>query len=391
VRLRKKLQRLDETFRAIFEQAPVASGLVERNGTIIAVNEAAARLLGYSRREFRGKRILDLNIVAPEERPKVRKALARLRAWLPTGPVQTTLVRKDGTRVFVEAWGFVVESPAEKMGLIIFVDISDRVRAQELTLQRQKELKHFFRRMLLTREESKRRFQEDVHREIGHVTGAVNVLADSAEENIRRGDVEAALESCRKFKSVFGDFISRLRNMALDLRPPELDLLGLRSALAGYLSGIEKETGLKIDLRASLDETRLGEVMPIALFRTVQEAVNNILRHSHAKRAGVDLRIRKGRITLAIRDDGQGFDVSQAGHNGNHSIGLRLIREMADSQDGTFEVRSQPGKGTELLVSLPALPPRPRRRPAAALAATPSASPPPPRPAQAASAGRPRR
>jgi len=272
------------------------------------------------------------------------------------------LIRKDGGRVFVEARALPIEVASGRIGLIMAFDISDRVRAHELTLRRQKELRQFFRRVLLSREEQKRRFQEDIHREIGCVTGEIKVLADSAEENIRRGDPEAALESCRKFKSIFGDFIGRLKNLAILLRPPELDLLGLRSAVAHYLSGIKKETGLRIDFSASVDESRLGEGTPIILFRIVQEAVNNILQHSRAKRASVDLRLRSGKVTLAVRDNGHGFDVSRAGQNGEPSMGLLFVREMAESHDGTFEIHSRRGKGTELLVSLPALSTSAKRR-----------------------------
>jgi len=81
---------------------------------------------------------------------------------------------------------------------------------------------YFLRRGRISRGQRQRKFSADIHREIGHITGAINLLADSLEKDIRSSNLEAALDSCQKFKSIFHDFFFNLRKLALDLRPPDL-------------------------------------------------------------------------------------------------------------------------------------------------------------------------
>lgn len=165
--------------------------------------------------------------------------------------------------------------------------------------------------------------------------------------------MEAALESCQKFKSIFHDFVSNLRRLTHDLRPPELDILGLTSALSNYFSNIEKETDLKVEFQSNVNEKKIRDDMLIVLFRIVQEAINNILKHSQANRVRVGLKCARGMIILTIKDNGRGFVPLKDKKKGESGIGLRLIREMAETVEGSFEIHSSPGKGTELFVSLP--------------------------------------
>ena len=138
------------------------------------------------------------------------------------------------------------------------------------------------------------------------------------------------------------------------MRPPELDILGLSSALGHYLSNIEKKTGLRIDFRSSVNDKKIQGNLPIVVFRIVQEAVNNILKHSRANRVIVVLKSQRRTISLAIKDNGLGFDPKKNSQGGESAMGLRLIREMVESLNGTLEIHSSPGKGTKILVTLPA-------------------------------------
>jgi signal transduction histidine kinase len=108
-----------------------------------------------------------------------------------------------------------------------------------------------------------------------------------------------------------------------------------------------------------VNEKKIPDGMSIILFRIVQEAVNNILKHSQAKRVRVSLKTNGRRIGLAVKDDGKGFDSKKNKKNDESGLGLRLIKEMVESLEGTFEIHSSPGKGTRLLVSLPVEKPDP--------------------------------
>jgi PAS domain S-box-containing protein len=338
------------------KQAIIATDL---NGKVIFWNEFAETLYGWDVSEIIGTSILD---TIPELASGIKSGTAseRLKRW-ETRSGEILVHRKNGTAFPAMVSSSPVRDP--QRDLVGFVGISYDITAQkedrETLLRQQKDLRNFSRRILSIREEEKRKFAANIHREIGHITGALNLLGGSLEKNIRNNDLQVALESCRKFKSIFHDFISNLRRLALELRPPELDILGFTSAVSHYLSNIEKATGLKIELHSNVDEKKMGDDLPIVFFRIIQETINNILKHSQAKRVSVSLRTYRKKIGLTIKDGGKGFDPNKYKKNDESGMGLRLIKEMIESLEGTFEIHSSPGKGTRLLVSLPVEKPDP--------------------------------
>ena len=301
-----------------------------------------------SAEEAIGKSIYDLFA----DTPQTRIAEKKYREVLKTGLSQTFV---NEYKIGGKDYNFEISAYPSRDGISVFIkDITERKHAEEA-------LKNFSRRILSIREEEKRKISVTVNREIGHITGALNLLADSVEKKIRSSDLEAALEACRKFKPIFHDFISNLRKLMHDLLPPELDIIGLAGTLNNYFSNIEKETSLKIKFQSNVNEKKIRDDKRIVLFRIVQEAVNNILKHSHADRVRVDLQSHGRTISLAIKDNGQGFVPMKEKKEAESGIGLRLIREMVESLDGSSEIHSSPGKGTKLLVSLPATkPPNPK-------------------------------
>ena len=135
-----------------------------------------------------------------------------------------------------------------------------------------------------------------------------------------------------------------------DVRPVALDELGLVPALREHLAHCEREHGLAFELVAEVPE-RLPASVETALFRIVQEAVNNVLRHAQAQHVRVVLTRSDDNVRLDVADDGQGFDV-QLPRSGRH-IGLWSMRERVEQLGGQFELRSAPGQGTTVTAVLP--------------------------------------
>jgi PAS domain S-box-containing protein len=340
----------------------VSQGVIatDREGRITYWNKCAETFYGWKASEIIGASLAN-TIPAPIWVDKASTIMKILGGETKAG--EFLVRRKDGS----EFPAIVLTTPLRDpqghfAGFVrISYDISAQKWADEFIRQEQKELKFFSRWMLLVREEEKRKISENMHREIGNISGMINLHSDSLDRNIRSNNLEAALESCQKCKSVFHDFFSKIKAMICDLRPPELEILGLSSALSNYLLNIEKETGLKIEFQSNVKEKEIRNGMSIVLFRIAQEAVNNILKHSRANRVRIDLQSRGRMISLAIKDNGQGFVPMKDKKDAESGMGLRLIKEMAGSLDGTFEIYSSPGKGTDLLVSLPAAePPKPK-------------------------------
>ena len=156
------------------------------------------------------------------------------------------------------------------------------------------------------------------------------------------------------FQRLAGDALAEVRRLAQSLRPSLLDDLGLAPALERLADDVRTHHPIHLDLDvAGAMDPPLPEPVASAVFRIIQEALTNIIKHSGARNAGVAVRQGEGTVVVEVSDDGRGIAPDQlrsppAGH-----LGLRGMRERADLLGGTFTIRSTPGQGTSVAVSMP--------------------------------------
>jgi ligand-binding sensor domain-containing protein/signal transduction histidine kinase len=203
------------------------------------------------------------------------------------------------------------------------------------------------------KEEEKRHIARELHDELGQLLSAIKInlkalgrLPERSEE--RSGRIVDAI-------ALVDDMIGHVRAMALDLRPPLLDELGLVAAIRGYAEGQSVRTGVAIGVEANAGAETLRPETAIAAFRIVQQAVHNTLQHAAARRITVSVRADSNRLQLSVRDDGRGFDVAEAlqrAASGRH-LGLLGMRERVEALGGHLEIESSPGQGTEIRASVP--------------------------------------
>lgn len=143
----------------------------------------------------------------------------------------------------------------------------------------------------------------------------------------------------------------QLRRLSHELRPTILDDLGLRPALEYLAEGVAQRYGIAVEVTgaAGPEGQRLPEGLETALYRAVQEALNNVAKHAGAHRVLIDLRYGLRGIECVVRDDGAGFDPAAAGNG--HGLGLAGMRERLRSVGGELVIHSAPGKGTELRIA----------------------------------------
>lgn len=135
------------------------------------------------------------------------------------------------------------------------------------------------------------------------------------------------------------------------MRPPDLDITGLSDAFREYFSDIMSQTGIKINFREGMNSREIKDKAAIVLYRIVQEAINNIIKHANTKKAYVSLYFRGNNVMLNVWDNGKGYDPEMSLNK--TQMGIRGMREMAESLDGVFAIKSAPGQGTEVSVILP--------------------------------------
>ncbi|MGA9286727.1 MAG: sensor histidine kinase, partial [Anaerobacillus sp.] len=146
------------------------------------------------------------------------------------------------------------------------------------------------------------------------------------------------------------DALKEVRRLIYDLRPMALDDLGLVPTLLKYLNKVDDRSGARIFFDYYEGIQRLHVRLEAAIFRLVQEAVQNALKHSQASEISVDLSLDGDKIVVAIQDNGIGFDVNV---RKDQSFGLIGMKERVGLLNGTIQVQSTPNKGTYILIRIP--------------------------------------
>jgi len=143
-----------------------------------------------------------------------------------------------------------------------------------------------------------------------------------------------------------------MKTMAFNLRPPALDILGLSAVLREFFSQCTKSNPIKIEFKESIKDINLNENLEITLYRIIQEAVTNILKHAKASSVRVDLTHDKSQVSLLIKDDGRGFNIDEYNDQADiRKMGLRGIKERVVIIGGEFSIESSLNKGTTLKIS----------------------------------------
>jgi two-component system sensor histidine kinase UhpB len=166
-------------------------------------------------------------------------------------------------------------------------------------------------------------------------------------------DAEVRDAQLEQISREIGEAIEEVRRMAKGLRPPALDMLGLAPAVDSYARSLAAAADLEVDLRVDLVDGALSPEAELALYRILQEALSNVVRHS----GGSCVRIRLHRagplIELTVEDDGRGFDVDAEMSDRSRGLGLFGMQERAAYVGGRVSITSTPGRGTCVEVSVP--------------------------------------
>jgi len=166
---------------------------------------------------------------------------------------------------------------------------------------------------------------------------------------------EAVIERVEEFQELIDNILRGVRRFSRDLRPSVLDDLGLLPALEWLTANLMAEQGIKAELKVYGQKRRLAPEVELALFRIVQEALNNVRKHSRASQVVTTVEFGEGKVTITVKDNGQGFELpNRTGDLATiGKLGLIGMHERAHLINGILTVRSAPGRGTTVTVSVP--------------------------------------
>ena len=201
-------------------------------------------------------------------------------------------------------------------------------------------------------EEERMRIARDMHDGPAQSMANLVLQAEILERLIAR-DPNLVAKELDDFKNGVRRVLDDTRRLIFDLRPMTLDDLGLVPTLRKFVKEFADRTGVNVYLRVSGEEARLPGSLEPTLFRIIQEALNNARKHARASTVEVAIQFQPRNVTASVRDDGVGMDVvaTEASLEGTRHLGLISMRERAELEKGTLEIRSKPGQGTEVRAS----------------------------------------
>jgi signal transduction histidine kinase len=209
-------------------------------------------------------------------------------------------------------------------------------------------------KLMRAQEEERTRVARELHDEVGQSLTALIMALGSAEERIPPG-ADHVKSHLAEIGTLTAGILEETRRVMMDLRPALLDDLGLIPAIRSYAETHLTRAGVEPHVEVSGVKRRLPSLVEIALFRVLQEAIMNIVKHAEARRATIRLRFTASSIAAITEDDGKGFDPMEP-RRGQRALGLLGMEERVSLLGGTLRIDSQPGKGTRISVQIPTPP-----------------------------------
>jgi PAS domain S-box-containing protein len=239
----------------------------------------------------------------------------------------------------------------EPHAMALALDITKRNQAERELDESRARLQALSRQLLAAQEDERRRVAREVHDELGQALTGIKIgLSALRNRSIRK----ASIETDRKMEGVnaaIDGAIEAVRRIVLRLRPGVLDNLGPLAALEYEVQEFTQQAGLPVRLVLPTEPIDLDAECSTTLYRTVQEALTNVLRHANAKSVAVGLRVLPDALVLQVTDDGCG--IAEHELRNPRSMGILGMRERAMSCGGTLEVRRADGGGTDVVLTVP--------------------------------------
>jgi signal transduction histidine kinase len=225
-------------------------------------------------------------------------------------------------------------------------------RQRSAETQNRLDLERLSARLVDAQEAERRNLARELHDEVGQALTAIKMSVGLASRT--PGTPARARAILDEARGVAETTLQGVRDLSQLLHPSMLDDFGLPETLAAYLRNYSKRTGIRAQFSHDGVETRLPADVEVCLYRIVQEALNNVARHSGALSCTVALRRIDDQIELVVEDSGRGINLSSTGSDARRGLGLMGMRERAQSLAGQFALENRSGGGTRVVVRLPA-------------------------------------
>jgi len=343
----KDMKLARQNYEELFTNASDAIWVHNLEGNITLVNKACEKLTGYPVSELIGKDVLEF--LTPETLSIARQVKDKLlRGEAMEHRYEQRLIKKDGAEAIVQLATRIIISGGKPQ--------SFQNMARDITEERklQDNLQFYLRQVLQAQEEERKRLARELHddtsQQILLLTHGVDNIASKADHYLPK-ELRNELE---KLYELSKQTYQGIKRYAQALRPGILDDLGLVPAIKWLAQELNNLAGIEVQVRIGAIPS-LAQETQLVLFRIVQEALNNIHRHSGASEASIMVECQGAEIRVTINDNGRGFKLPRqlSEFAGQGKLGLTGMEERVQLIGGELEVSSQEGKGTTIIVKAP--------------------------------------
>jgi PAS domain S-box-containing protein len=345
---KEELEMSEERFRSIFESVTLGIKVLDPDGTILQTNLAFQEMLGYAEDELTGRHFTDF--VHPYDVARASKLFHNVMLdSVSSFRFEHRTIHKDESVVWVKTFFTIVKKSDKENEPAFIVGIVENVTEQK---RLQFEMEELSSRLQNSMELERLRLAQELHDNPMQVLYSANYRL---EELRTKTDPETG-EALREVKDIIQGVLQDLRATAKELRPPTIFSFGLENAIRSHAYDVqEKHPHLEIQLSLAHDQQSLPDNVRLALFRVLQQALANVVRHADATEVRIHFSFDAEETHLEISDNGKGFTVPDNWIEfvREEHYGLAGAAERVNALGGVFKVESKPGNSTTVRVTIP--------------------------------------
>ena len=338
-----ELRESEEKYRKVFESETDAIMIFDAESRqFVDVNNAAIELYGYSREE-----LLQLTQPAITAEPEASDHVINetLAGRLSELPHQSSHRKKDGTVFPVEIAECSFFLNGHQVACGVIRDISQRIA-------REQELRKLAAELSMAEQRERQRVAAELHDGVSQLLSSSYLRLSVLKESPLPA---SAIETIDKVCGILQDTLQQTRSLTFELSCPMLNELGLGAALEELCASMSSEYTIRFEFKGNSQPLPLHLDQQLVLYRSTRELLINVMKHSEATSARVDLEQGRHNVRIRVADDGRGFDAAMAGKSFSPSGGFGLfnIREYLQQAGGNLEIESIPGDGTQVMLTVP--------------------------------------
>lgn len=346
-KVEEALMRSEDKYRTLVEQATDGIFIADNTGRFVIVNSAGVKLSQYTHEEL--AQLTIYHLADPDELKEKPFKFEEMKSEQGARS-ERRLRRKDGSIIDIE---INAKFLSDGRFLAFIRDITERKKAENELNSSYKAIRKLTSHLQNAREEERMHISREIHDELGQQLTVLKMDISWLSKKLRQTENQALADKASEIVQMLNDTVNTVRRISSDLRPVLLDDLGLAAAIEWHLADFGKRSGVKTDFLTVETKTEIPKNTATGLFRIYQESITNIARHALATEVIVELFVEEKTITMAVSDNGIGFDVTNVGRK--KTLGVLGMQERTVMLGGTFRIKRNPTKGMRVEVIVPLL------------------------------------